>query len=175
MALTACKECGKEISTEAEACPHCGAKPKRKNKLTGIIVAVILGLWITHLYVPQLFNSADNITTVAAPEKRCAVDAIQIKSMKARFIDGCSRSTCYSMKGVAVLNNGCAEPVGVQVKITAPDASGAPVAARDLWPASVSNIPPGDYTFSLDHYLEYDSRIKSFTVQPITVRQWRER
>lgn len=25
MALTACRECGKEVSTEALACPHCGA------------------------------------------------------------------------------------------------------------------------------------------------------
>ena len=25
MALTACRECAKEVSTEAAACPHCGA------------------------------------------------------------------------------------------------------------------------------------------------------
>lgn len=29
MALTACKECGNEISTKAKACPKCGAKVPR--------------------------------------------------------------------------------------------------------------------------------------------------
>lgn len=29
MALISCHECGKEVSTAASACPHCGAKPKR--------------------------------------------------------------------------------------------------------------------------------------------------
>ncbi|MGA1823217.1 MAG: zinc ribbon domain-containing protein [bacterium] len=26
MALIKCKECGKEVSSEAESCPHCGIK-----------------------------------------------------------------------------------------------------------------------------------------------------
>ena len=29
MALIACHECGKEISDQAEACPHCGAPVKK--------------------------------------------------------------------------------------------------------------------------------------------------
>ena len=29
MALTACKECGKQISTTAASCPHCGHKPEK--------------------------------------------------------------------------------------------------------------------------------------------------
>lgn len=32
MAMTACKECGKDISDTAEACPHCGAKVPRQAK-----------------------------------------------------------------------------------------------------------------------------------------------
>ena len=31
MALKKCKECGHEVSTKAESCPHCGAKQKRKG------------------------------------------------------------------------------------------------------------------------------------------------
>lgn len=30
MALIKCAECGNEVSTEAESCPKCGAKPKKK-------------------------------------------------------------------------------------------------------------------------------------------------
>lgn len=74
------------------------------------------------------------------------------------------------MKGVAVLTNSCAEPVGVQVKIIGYDNAGSPVATRDLWPASVRNIPPGYYTFSLDQYLDYDPSIESIALEPIAVK-----
>lgn len=40
MALVTCKECGKEISNKADACPHCGAKPKRTGCFTWIIAGV---------------------------------------------------------------------------------------------------------------------------------------
>lgn len=39
MALIKCRECGKEISSDAKACPHCGAKPK-----TGIGCGPVLGI-----------------------------------------------------------------------------------------------------------------------------------
>lgn len=32
MALAPCRECGTEISTEAKACPKCGAVPKRPKR-----------------------------------------------------------------------------------------------------------------------------------------------
>lgn len=103
----------------------------------------------------------------------CSISDIEIKSMKARFVDECQHSPCVYMKGVAVLTNRCKEPVGVEVKITGYDKSDSPVATRELWPASVQNIPPGDYTFSLDHYLDYDPSIKKFDLAPIAVKQWR--
>lgn len=103
----------------------------------------------------------------------CNLTDIRIKSMKAKFVDKCTRSPCIYMKGVAVLTNHCAEPVGVQIKITAYDGAGSPVATRDLWPASIRNIPPGDYTFSLDQWLDYDPEVKKFELTPIEVKQWR--
>ena len=33
MALEPCRECGRTISTEAVACPHCGAPPKPRQNL----------------------------------------------------------------------------------------------------------------------------------------------
>lgn len=43
MALIKCKECGKEISSQAEKCPNCGniMKGKTKNKKVGVIVVLI--------------------------------------------------------------------------------------------------------------------------------------
>lgn len=103
----------------------------------------------------------------------CSPSEITIKSLKARFVNECRGSPCLSLKGVAVLTNGCAEAVGVQLKITGYDKTGAPVASHDLWPASIANIRPGDYTFSLDSWLAYDPAIKFFELRPISVRKWR--
>lgn len=103
----------------------------------------------------------------------CTLSDVSIKSLNAKFVDECQRSSCPHMKGVAVLTNRCSEPVGVQIKVTAYDKSGAPVATRDLWPASINNIPPGDYTFSLDQWLDYDPAIKTFDLRPVAIKHWR--
>lgn len=42
MALVACRECGKEISTDARACPHCGAKPPYRPSLAFVLIAGLL-------------------------------------------------------------------------------------------------------------------------------------
>lgn len=76
------------------------------------------------------------------------------------------------MDGVAVLINKCTEPIGVQVKMTAYDKSGDPVATHMSWPASVSNIPPGEYTFSLLGFLDYSPDAKSFKVTVASVKRW---
>lgn len=47
MALKDCDECGKPVSTDAKACPHCGANPPTKTKLStwaiGLFSAAIIG------------------------------------------------------------------------------------------------------------------------------------
>jgi len=45
MAIIQCRECGKEVSSEAKACPYCGAKPSKGlgiGALVLIIGAVVL-------------------------------------------------------------------------------------------------------------------------------------
>lgn len=46
MALKECKECKKEISTQADACPHCGAKPFKFKpyKPSGCFIVILVGL-----------------------------------------------------------------------------------------------------------------------------------
>lgn len=102
----------------------------------------------------------------------CSTSDIAIKSIRAKWIDQCKRTPCIFMKGAAVLTNKCTSPVGVQVKITGLDKEGRPVASKDMWPASIRNIPPGDYMFSLDTWLAYDSDIVSFEASPISVKRW---
>jgi len=106
-------------------------------------------------------------------EAACKVSDVAIKSVRARFVNQCRGSPCYYLKGVAVLTNRCAEAVGVEVKIIGYDKASAAVAVRELWPASTRNIPPGDYTFSIDQWLDYDPEIKRFELTPVAVRRWR--
>ena len=44
MAMIKCHECGKEISDEADKCPHCGAPPKKGVSAGSIVILVLLGI-----------------------------------------------------------------------------------------------------------------------------------
>lgn len=48
MALIECKECGKDMSSKADACPNCGYK-KEKTGCLGMIGYIILGLFLIGL------------------------------------------------------------------------------------------------------------------------------
>jgi hypothetical protein len=50
MAMTDCKECGKQISTQAKACPHCGAEPKDDDTFAKRLVMVIGGLVLVGIF-----------------------------------------------------------------------------------------------------------------------------
>lgn len=64
MAMTTCKECKAQISTTAEACPQCGAKPK-KTSGCAIIVAAFFG--IVFLSVITRGCSESSSTSTSAP------------------------------------------------------------------------------------------------------------
>lgn len=44
MPLIACPDCKKQVSSEAEKCPHCGRTVKEKQTATGLVAAIIIGL-----------------------------------------------------------------------------------------------------------------------------------
>ena len=75
MALTKCRECGKEVSTAASACPHCGAKQKRKVGIVGVLAALVVG-WVVFTVAsgpgdisPPAIAAAPPIAQVSAPER----------------------------------------------------------------------------------------------------------
>ena len=60
MALIICKECGKEISDQAKACPNCGYPLKKKGK--GFAIAsLVLGIISCVYSIPML-------TTISEPD-----------------------------------------------------------------------------------------------------------
>ena len=71
MALVPCRECGKEVSDQAEACPYCGIKtPSKKKRQRNLIITVVLVLaaigvsaWgyhrISQAFAPPVVMGAD--------------------------------------------------------------------------------------------------------------------
>lgn len=53
MAIVSCKECNKEISNRAGACPNCGAKPARSVGPVGIIFALLIGFAVYSCNKPR--------------------------------------------------------------------------------------------------------------------------
>lgn len=82
MALINCKECNKEISSEAQTCPHCGVKNapqinlKAKAKTSEIIVGAIIVLagigWLLPSNTPSTAESAAASTAEAQPQAQPA-------------------------------------------------------------------------------------------------------
>lgn len=53
MALVKCDECGKEISSTADKCPHCGAKPAIKRGCGCWTLTIIIGICVlVYLFSP---------------------------------------------------------------------------------------------------------------------------
>lgn len=66
-----CKECGKDISTEAKVCPNCGAKSKKNVGILGVIFAGLFGLMVFTCNSPN--------TTSPKPEPTAAEKAASAK------------------------------------------------------------------------------------------------
>lgn len=50
MALKTCGECGKQMADGARTCPHCG---KTYTTLSGVIIAVIIGLILAGVFLSR--------------------------------------------------------------------------------------------------------------------------
>ena len=75
MALTTCKECKKEVSTEAQTCPYCGIDhpgvTDSNHRIVGaVVLAALLFLFITILTRPGKNNDqyADNVRIIEQKE-----------------------------------------------------------------------------------------------------------
>ncbi|MNF67105.1 hypothetical protein D3C84_489110 [compost metagenome] len=66
MAMTTCKECKAQISTTAEACPQCGAKPKKTSGFA-FIAAVFFGLFLLSAITRGCSGSGTSTSTTASP------------------------------------------------------------------------------------------------------------
>lgn len=71
MSMIKCKECGADISSQAQNCPHCGAKLKKNwkfLKIAGIIVVVLMALGVI-ANTTKTENSGENVSISNTQEK----------------------------------------------------------------------------------------------------------
>lgn len=64
MALRPCKECGDKISTEAEACPRCGAKQPKPTSRWTILIGGLFAIFVAK----SVFTRADAPSAPPPPE-----------------------------------------------------------------------------------------------------------
>lgn len=148
------------------------------NDLSGGQKAMALG--VSALVLWALFGGQASQPLDATPaeplavaqEPACGVRNMSVNIGKHQFVDKCKTRACPVFEGVATVTNGCAEPMGIELKVTAFDSTGAPVRTRNLWPASVKNLPPGDTVVSIDQYVDYDPSIDRVELAVNDVRRW---
>lgn len=82
MALKKCRECGKEVSTNANKCPHCGAPlPTFSNSQRGIYIIFWAIIAIIALYalfesgiLDDVFNRSSTTTYTIRPIQHESLD-----------------------------------------------------------------------------------------------------
>lgn len=93
MALKPCPECGNQVSTNAAACPQCGARPKKPTslvtKVLASIFAVSIGISIVAVNSGDSENKASTTAKPADPKKEAAFQktVAVVRSIKASLRD----------------------------------------------------------------------------------------
>lgn len=144
MAIKLCKECGKPVSTQAQACPTCGAVLKKKTSPAVGCLAVLLCFGGISALV-QTFSestSSSNPSSSSSTESQSsqAAEPVQPKAklevLDAKWVRG--DFNVMSIKGT-VRNNTKKQYGYVQVEINLYDGSGAQVGSTL---ANVNNLEP---------------------------------
>ena len=89
MSLIKCKECGKDISTEAKVCPHCGAKPPYRPSLAFVLIAGLLIVFGIKASLEPASpppqdppKTAEEIAAKAAADKRVKMAYVVMRNVK---------------------------------------------------------------------------------------------
>ena len=176
MALTTCKECKKEISTSAKACPHCGAKrPSPASTIwtaIKLVIALLFGLVVyqcTSLANRTPTADRPKDTMAAPPDKapyqhRCAPQDFTVSALK-------FRREYDTLNFTGTVTNSGALACGVQLKVSTYDGAESVVETKDFWPASIRNIAPGAAE-NFAYFVRYDKSAKRYDVVPIDAKAW---
>jgi hypothetical protein len=93
MSLTKCRECGKDVSTEAKSCPSCGAKPPKPTSVFTLIAGGIFIFFVGGMVVssnerekkPAL--TPEQAATKAKEEAAFQITVLAVKAVKKALRD----------------------------------------------------------------------------------------
>ena len=92
MALIGCGECGKEISSEAPACPHCGAPNRAYVKPMGLFSKLLIGAFVlTFLFLGFGCLLASSPDGQARSKERDAIEYCESEYERLRENPGTTR------------------------------------------------------------------------------------
>ena len=111
MAIKTCKDCGKEVSTTAKNCPHCGRpNPSKSTTLgCGTVLLTFIGLFVFVCFIYNLSNqktytasaSVANTSPITTTTKKNVLDNCDIKISK-KFLNSIAEFARSSNKNEAV-------------------------------------------------------------------------
>ncbi len=100
MALKKCRECGKEVSSEAKSCPHCGVStpvtPSASGCMSTILVLVIVGI---------LAGPVSRCSDDAANSKRSAAAAAERAKVEAVLTEQITHADTFSASAAVALDD----------------------------------------------------------------------
>lgn len=177
MALLTCKECGKEMSSTASSCPHCGAR--RTSPLSTIwttikiVVALVFGL-VVYRCASVTSQVADSVSTPMAKSNsspaRLAATACSPKDFTVSGVK--FRREYENLTFTGTVTNSGSGACGVQLKVSTYDGQGTVVDTSDFWPASIRNIAPGAKE-NFSYFVRYDKTAKTYDVNAIDAKEWK--
>lgn len=150
--------------------PQPASPPESHHLRTGILafiaIAVVLAI------VSDLTKSPDAPASSSPENKQLIGDSgacrpSQIGIAKLRAVR--DSDTGYT-RITGSLTNNCTSPAGPRIKITVYDKAGNILSSEDMWPASVSNIPPN--TVFPFEWLDNSPYFDRFTVEVISISKW---
>jgi rRNA maturation protein Nop10 len=158
MAMVECKECGGEISQNADTCPHCGdviREPKPKFSLVDLIhkisVPVVLSVAGTMITILSYFSMEGE--RQMEQTRKLLADAFDKDPIKQQYcifyVDHLLASGRISPQmTVSVLSTVAANATNDQVKLDAPPNDAATARAKEF--STRTQAPPGAERFEPD-------------------------
>ena len=155
-----CRACCVDIPVKATVCPNC-----KKSQVSPVRRAfnIIAGLFVLFLVLPTfctVMNQSKNSITAQSRKQ---------SDFKINQINWHTRDGYVFVTGS--VNNVGDSPSGVHLKVTTYGKDGSILNAKDFWPASVKNIPPGK-SFPFEYMFEQTGNPKKLNCEVIDSRSW---
>ncbi len=163
MALIICQDCGKEVSSSARKCPHCGRR--LKISLGKILLFFLLAIFLIPIILVAI-NTAVNLSSNNRIDNSITNSEInfEIISINGRWKYG----TLYAYGEIKNIGN---KALGVQIEVIARDNQDNLIDSQQFWPNSVNNINPGQ-SVGINYPITEDKRAKKVEAKIITTKSW---